>query len=180
MAGGKSTRMGRDKAELTYRGMPLWEFQVKKLKSFAGEILISTREGALDALRGEYRIILDDVPGLGPLGGLHQALKTAAFDHVLLFAVDMPAMTAGYLRSLAASVAPGMGLVPEFHGFYQGLAAVYPRSILPLVEANLAGSDRSFQNLNRQATAQGLMRALPVQAGEESLFENWNSPEDVS
>ena len=177
MAGGKSSRMGRDKAWIDYHGRPLWQAQLEKL-GFAREILISTRAAAFTA--PGCRVVRDDPGHSGPLAGLHACLKAATCDRVLLLAVDMPEMTSGHLRALAENATPEVGVVPEADGFYQGLAAVYPRRILPLLEEILSSTDTSFQNLCRQAFARGLMKAQPISPEEECLFTNWNRPEDLA
>ena len=179
MAGGKSSRMGRDKAWLDYHGRPLWQAQLEKL-GFAREILISVRETTFTGKPPGYRVVHDEVNGKGPLAGLHAGLKAATFDRVLVLAVDMPEMTTGYLRGLVENTTPEVGLAPEAGGFYQGLAAVYPRRTLPLLEEILSGTDTSFQNLCRQAIAQGFQKARPISPEEQFLFTNWNRPEDLA
>ena len=179
MAGGKSSRMGRDKAWLDYHGRPLWQAQLEKL-GFAREILISARETTFTETPPGCRLIHDNVSGKGPLAGLQAGLKVATFDRVLLLAVDMPQMTAGYLRGLVENATLEMGVLPEAEGFYQGLAAVYPRRILPLLEEILSGTDTSFQNLCRRAITRGLMKAQRISPEEQVLFTNWNRPEDLA
>ena len=178
MAGGQSSRMGRDKAWLDYHGRPLWQAQLEKLE-FARDILISTREATFPAT-SEYRVVHDEPGDKGPLAGLHASMKAAKYDRVLLLAVDMPEMTTGYLRGLVEHTTLEMGVVPEMDGFCQGLAAVYPRRLFPLLEEILSGTDTSFQNLCRQAIAQGLMKSQPISPKEQSLFSNWNRPEDLA
>ena len=73
-----------------------------------------------------------------------------------------------------------MGIVPELDGFYQGTCAIYPASLLPLVEEILRGDDPSFQNLIRTATRLGAMKTRPVPPEESPLFANWNTPGAIS
>ncbi len=173
VAGGKSSRMGCDKALLMYEGRPLWRIQWEKLLGFASEVLISAREGLL-----EVPVILDKTPGRGPLGGLESVLAEARHERVVLLAVDMPEMTSAYLAALVNDATPECGVIPELDGFYQGLAAVYPRRILPLVQEILAGPDHSMQHLSRRAIDEGLMKVRAVREGDVRLFQNWNTPKD--
>lgn len=179
MAGGKSTRMGRDKSFLDYYGTPLWSFQLEKLASFASEILISSQTAFPDHPRIEYSLVADEVSGLGPLGGLCSALIKARHDTLVVFAVDMPKMTRRFLAAIAAEATPECGIVPESEGFYQGLAAVYPKKILPLLAEVLRGTDHSLQHLNKLAVESDIMRVHQVVQNEEGFFQNWNSPADV-
>ena len=173
MAGGRSSRMGADKALLLLEGRPLWKIQREKLGTIADEILISAREGMLDT-----PVIPDQVPGLGPLGGLESALSIASHERVVVLGVDMPLMTSSYLASLLEKSTTDCGIVPVLGGYFQGLAAVYPKAILPLLREVLGGSDHSMQYLNRLAVAEGLMQERPVLEDEAILFQNWNTPED--
>ncbi len=179
MAGGKSSRMGRDKAWLEIGGKPLWQHQLEKLKSLAADVIISARPGRFDSVNTGCRMILDEVPDLGPLGGLASALHAAKHERVLVLAVDMPEMTTGYLAELAETATNECGVVPVWQGFYQGLAAVYPRKTQDLVAEALNGSDHSLQHLNRLAMERGAMRAKFVSEDEAFLFGNWNHPADV-
>lgn len=175
MAGGKSCRMGREKALIEIGGIPLWKLQQAKLAMFADEVLISAKEGIIDV-----PVVKDLIPGLGPLGGLASVLEVAGHERVLLLGVDMPGMTAVYLESLLAGATSACGVVPMMDGFYQGLAAVYPRSILPLARDVLAGEDHSMQLLNRLAIAKGQMRVCTVLQEEYPLFRNWNTAADMA
>lgn len=174
MAGGRSSRMGSDKALLLLEGKPLWKVQWEKLSSIADEVLISAREGMLEA-----PVIPDRMPGLGPLGGLESALSVASHERVVVLGVDMPSMTEAYLLSLLEESSADCGVVPMLAGYFQGLAAVYPRSLLPLVREVLAGEDHSMQHLNRLAVECGLMNVRMVSEEERPLFQNWNTPEDL-
>jgi molybdenum cofactor guanylyltransferase len=175
MAGGRSSRMGSDKALLLVGGQPLWKIQREKLASIADEVLISAREGILDT-----PVIPDQVPGLGPLGGLESALSVASHERVLVLGVDMPLMSSAYLATLLGESSADCGVVPVLGGYFQGLAAVYPKGILPLLREILRGEDHSMQQLNRLAVAEGLMRERAVSPDEALLFQNWNRPEDLT
>jgi molybdopterin-guanine dinucleotide biosynthesis protein A len=178
LAGGQSRRMGRDKAFLEIDGGPLWRRQLAKLELVSDEVFVSVHDASSLPESGARRVF--DPPGAcGPLAGLAAALHGASRSHLLVLAVDMPAMTPGYLRSLAARMAPGCGVVPVADGYFQGTAAIYPREILPLAEDVLKGGDLSFQNLIRRAITAQMMEAVPVADAELPLFVNWNTPEEV-
>ena len=76
LAGGKSSRMGRDKAALPFGGGTLLTYQARKLRALGvKELLLS---GAAEAVPGA-RLVPDLLPGRGPLGGLHACLSAAAW-----------------------------------------------------------------------------------------------------
>src|SRR6476659_3626346 len=96
LAGGRSTRMGRDKASLPYAGGALWEHQLATLRSTgAGEVCISGPRHGPYASCG-LPILEDRTPNVGPLAAIETALPRAPY--VVVLAIDMPAMRADFLR----------------------------------------------------------------------------------
>ena len=177
LAGGRSTRMNTNKAFLEFHGVPLWRFQMEKLERLGPDELFFSVQPGMDFPPGTWMLVCDRRPDCGPLGGLEATLRQTHADFLVTLAVDMPAMTTVFLHELVEASGPA-GVVPLVEGFYCGAAAVYPVEILPFVETVLAGSDRSFQRLIREAAASGLMNGRPVSPEERLLFENWNAPED--
>lgn len=91
LAGGQSSRMGRDKALLPWDGLPLWQHQQKILKTL----------GCSDILLSHPQLgMADDRPGFGPLSGLHTLLPHCHHQQVLVLPVDMPLLTTGILHHL--------------------------------------------------------------------------------
>ncbi|MBM3306267.1 MAG: molybdenum cofactor guanylyltransferase, partial [Candidatus Aminicenantes bacterium] len=90
------------------------------------------------------RVIVDEVPGLGPLGGIIAGLKAAANDACAVVACDIPDIDIPLLRSLAGAAASAEIAVPrDPEGRYEPLFAVYRRPIVPAVEALLRSGERS-------------------------------------
>lgn len=138
-AGGRSSRMGENKALRSFLGRPLIERVVRRIESAADEILITTNEpGTFDFL--DIRQIPDVRPGFGPLGGLYTALTAASLPTVAVIACDMPfanapllVAAAGILLSEEADV-----VVAKSTDGYEPMHAVYRRSTcLPAIEAAL-------------------------------------------
>ena len=180
LAGGKSVRMGRDKAGIEIGGLRLWEHQLATLRATgAAHLFIS---GRLDGpyAESELEVVTDETPGLGPLSGIAAALRHARHDMLLVLAIDLPAMPAGYLRALVEeSTARGCGIVPQGGEWAEPLAAIYPRACVPLVEQALLSGDRSMQRFVREAAERGLIALRPIEPGERAFFMNVNREEDV-
>ena len=181
LCGGRSSRMGRDKALLEVNGQPLWRLQWTKLRAVCGEVVICGRFSQRAVFEVEkVRFASDTAVDLGPLSGIARALETARASHVLVLAVDMPRMSEGYLLQLCGAAGTSCGAVPERAGTFEGLCAVYPALMLPLVLERLSGPDRSLQSLVRLGLERRLLRPVPVADSELGLFENWNAPDDVA
>jgi molybdopterin-guanine dinucleotide biosynthesis protein A len=181
LAGGKSSRMGKDKAEILVDGEPLWFRQLELLRQTQPvEILISGLADGPYAAAG-YPIVTDELPDQGPLGGISSVMAKAAAEWVLVLAVDVPFVTAEFLRCMVhQGVQTGKGIIPiHSDGRLEPLVAVYPRAALPHARANLHAGDRKLANFIQRLEAAGLTRRLPINPQDARLFTNWNSPADV-
>ncbi|MEA3209021.1 MAG: molybdenum cofactor guanylyltransferase [Chthoniobacter sp.] len=173
--------MGRDKAGLMIGGEPLWQRQLATLRALhAAELFISGRTDGPYAAAG-VEIVPDARLGCGPIGGIEAVLRRAASPLVLVLAIDLPAMTAEFLESLLQQArAFGSGVVPQqASGWFEPLAAAYPRSALALVEDCLRGTDHSLQHFVQRAIAAGLVRAMPLSREQLPRFHNVNAPADL-
>ncbi|HKB91189.1 MAG TPA: molybdenum cofactor guanylyltransferase [Opitutaceae bacterium] len=180
LAGGRSTRMGRDKALLDVSGQPLWRRQAELLRETgAVEIFFSVRPDQA-WLPADATRVIDAAPDSGPLGGLAAALKRSESPYLLVLAVDLPLMRLDFLRRLLGQRKPAKGVVPTLNGQYEPLVAVYPREIADFVARALAQRKLSLQSLVGEAIDGGLMEGLGVEAAEADLFTNWNSVSDFA
>lgn len=187
LAGGRSSRMGRDKAEIILPddGRPLWRRQLEDVFRPLGpaEIFLSGPPRA--NLPADVRALPDAAPGLGPLSGIAAALGAANVPLIVVLAVDLPAMTADFLRErMLARCTPQRGAVGRWEnagGFFEPLAAVYPRTAGRLAAERLtAGGDRSLQGFVRASQAGGLIEAVPLtEPADRRWFVNWNAPGDL-
>ena len=239
LAGGKSSRMGRDKSALLVNGEPLWQHQLATLHATEpAELFISGKSDGPYADCG-VEILTDEFPDCGPLGGIATALRRCKSDYVLVLAVDMPAMTAEFLRTLLdESQRTAKGIIPSVAADGSGtgvppvvvrrasrlpirpppdshsdmdkrdarptltdetsvplrsaplsfrmrqtrlepLAAIYPRTALPIAEECLRTGEFKLETFIRALEAHGLAIIRPVEAEQAALFTNWNTPDDV-
>lgn len=180
LAGGRSSRLGRDKAFLDWRGQPLYVAQLRKLSSLGPERLwLSTRpeQPFPEVLEGVTRVV-DAVPDLGPLGGLQSVLAASDAPFLLVLAVDLPKMEPAFLARLLDE---GVGTVPRSEHGWEPLAALYPRAaLLDLVEAFLAAGNHRLQDLLDEAAARGLVKPLALGERSAPLFANLNTPDDLA
>ena len=178
LAGGKSSRMGRDKATLIVDGVPLWQRQLATLRECgAAEVFISGKADGPYAGAG-IEIVEDAVPDCGPLGGIVAALRRCMEDWLLVLAVDMPAMTRAFLQSLVDAAHDGVGIVPVTSRI-EPLAAIYPRAVLAVAEAHLSAGRFSMGGFVEESLSRGLVRRMEIPIAQWPLFNNWNTLGDV-
>lgn len=110
LAGGRSSRMGRDKALLDLGGETLLERTVRLLREFVDDVRVAVQPGAVpDAVRARFPLVSDPAPDLGPAGGLlaaHAADPAAAW---LVVACDLPGLDRATLAGLVAGRDPARG-----------------------------------------------------------------------
>jgi molybdopterin-guanine dinucleotide biosynthesis protein A len=181
LAAGRSARMGREKALLEIAGAPLWQRQRAVLAAAgATEIFLSAREGqqpwVCEAVPEFAGVIEDEVADVGPLAGVAAALARAEAAHLAVLAIDLPVMEAAWFRGLAAECAAGVGAVGRRGEFFEPLAAIYPRELLPAARAALGRGEFSLQRLIAAAVAGGQMRVVEIAGDDVALFRNWNEP----
>jgi len=166
LAGGQSSRMGRDKAWLAVGGQSLLARQVRLLRDAgACEVFISGRAGADYGALG-CRVLTDRFPGAGPLAGIEVALDAASAPLLLVLAVDMPHMSADVLQQLVGQCTETTGVVPRLAGAIEPLAAVYPKAALSLVATLLSqpvATDVKRLTLESQPDGASLRRLPPGQ-----------------
>jgi molybdopterin-guanine dinucleotide biosynthesis protein A len=179
LSGGKSTRMGRDKALLTLEGsnVALWQRQWNVLEELQpGEIFWSGTpraglpEGAL--------VVLDSVENAGPLAGISACLEVVRTDLLVVLAVDLPGMNAGFLRGLIGRCTENCGAVAHHDDFFEPLAAVYPRGLGGLAREHLAQGRLAMQDFIRAGIGRKAMKAVALEGETVGLFRNVNSPAD--
>lgn len=171
--------MGRDKALLESDGLPLWARQQRVLvEAGAAEVLLSARPNQVWATRapGFGAVVHDAMPGCGPLVGVTAALERAAHPWVAVLAIDLPAITPAWFTHLFAGCAPGVGVVGRRDGWFEPLAAVYPREFRFSAWEAMVRQEFSLQRLLCDAVAAGLMRVHDISAAEVPQLANWNEP----
>lgn len=192
LAGGRSSRMGTDKAFAQWRGMPLWQVQVEKLLALRPEKLIVAARvdqhfgESLAQLSGRHTGTtlrrVDDPPGdsSGPMGAIVRSLR-AAGGPLLVLAVDMPLMTVEFLRDqLLGPSGETTAVVWRGEHGYESLAAVYVPAMMPLFEEAMMAGDFAIHRVIDAAQRRGWCRALEIPPDQKALFANVNSPEDAS
>lgn len=178
LAGGKSSRMGRDKALIEVGGVILLQRALDLLRPATSTVMVigdPTKYGASSA-----HVIADDEPGQGPLGGLVTALRHARHDRLLVLGCDLPGLTGHFLRHLQEQmVADADAVVPEHDGVIEPLAAGYHKRCLPAFEACMAHGGLSMHGaLDRVRTIYASIR--PGSDGwPADLFRNVNAPADL-
>ena len=169
LAGGKSSRMGRDKALLDWNGRTLLDHMADLISSVSSPIHVVGR-GALP----------DRLAGHGPLSGIATALETSATDANLVVAVDLPLLTKEFFKYLRSQV--DLSNDPRIAckiGTDFPLIFIIRKGLLPEVQRRLASHDLSIHGLIENTPGRVISESELLRAGFNSLqFRNINTDED--
>ncbi|MDX2185916.1 MAG: molybdenum cofactor guanylyltransferase [Opitutaceae bacterium] len=177
LAGGHSTRMGREKATLDMGGTPLWRRQLDLVQSLgASEKWIAMRADQNWLPLGIPRLN-DAHPDQGPMGAVAYSLQKARYDHLVVLAIDLPKMTPQWYRRIGQRCADGIGVVGQHpDGKFEPLGAIYPKKLSAKMSAAVSEGQLSLQVFLQAAIEDGFMRTEEIRAEDAPLFENWNEP----
>jgi molybdenum cofactor guanylyltransferase len=195
LAGGRSSRMGQDKALLDYAGQPLIVRALNILHEAGLERAIA---GGGNSLATAGRIIEDagSYQGKGPLSGICAGLEWTAAQHAVFLPVDMPLLPSSLIAYLVAYARSTESLITmaAVNGTPQPFPVVIEQRALPRLKERLKSGERGCLNsFEYAAKSLGgsisiLQAELLVQSGQVShsvplpaafWFINLNSPEDV-
>ncbi|HLK60075.1 MAG TPA: molybdenum cofactor guanylyltransferase [Chthonomonadaceae bacterium] len=181
LAGGKSERMGQDKALLSFRGHTLLEGVLLTLRPLVGEIVVVTASPNRYELH-EVREVTDLFPDCGPVGGIITGLRELGEGQHLVVACDMPLLQTPVLRVLLdAASAEWDAVIPEIGGRLEPLCAVYSASALsPLKNFFTSGqraAHKALQTLRVRKLEEEVLRRLDPQL---ITFTNINTPQDLA
>lgn len=184
LAGGRSSRMGRDKFQLPWHDSTMLSELLQRSKGIAfQEIIISTNEPIseqdMPPLSCPLHFVADSYQGCGPLGGLEAALRTGTCNYYAVLSVDLPFYDFSPLQDWLTHphwLTPDTSgvlpiILPVVNGNDQPLAALYPASIYPVLIKALQRHDYRVRSL---------YDTLPVRRINETdrafLYTNTNTP----
>jgi molybdopterin-guanine dinucleotide biosynthesis protein A len=179
MAGGRSRRMGQDKAWLELGdGRPIVRRVIDVLMEVADEVLIVANDPRYLTLGP--RVVPDRFPDGGALGGIATGVDAAAHPTVLVAACDMPFLRAGLWRLLLSHAGEADVVIPRVGGEYETLHAVYGKDCVPAMERALAAGRMRvisfFDEVRVRAVDEAELRAVDP---DLASLTNLNTPAEL-
>lgn len=193
LAGGQSTRMGRDKAWLEIEGRPLIQRAVETLRSLDLHPRIC---GSRPDLARFAAAIPDGFPGCGPLAGIEAALAVSDSELNLFCPVDVPSLPPAFLRWMIERAQSGRAVatIPRFADRLQPLCAIYSRrlheglrnqlalrsfKVMAAVQAAAAAQGEAIDIFQVESVAAALPPGCwPSDPPLREWFRNLNTPEE--
>jgi len=179
LAGGKSSRMGSNKALLHVNGERMMDRTVRIYRDIFPEIILVTNEPLL-YLDQDVTIVTDLVRHKGPLMGIYTGLFYASHDYIFIAACDMPFMSGDFIRYMVGCRGDADIVVPETEGGMEPLHAIYSKRCMGPIR-RLLDADR----LKVTGFYKGLRQKI-IGKDEQGkydpdgrMFLNLNKPEDL-
>lgn len=190
LAGGRSTRMGRDKAAILFGAETLLERAVRIVGEVADDVIVvaqgggaplvhrsATREGGLGL---PVRVVHDPIENLGPLAGIAAGLSASTSDLNVIVACDMPLIRPAVLRRLVALLGEADICVAVVDGQASPLCAVYRSPVAGVARQLLAGGERRVMALlDRVQTARVEAAMFRDLDPDLDSFVSCNTPEQL-
>jgi molybdenum cofactor guanylyltransferase len=178
LTGGKSSRMGRPKALLTFDGEPLIVHIVRHLKRvFAETVVVAAPEQELPLL--PVALVRDQVAYQGPVSGIYRGLKAATKEVCFVTSCDAPFLDLALISHLLSEISDCDVVVPFWQERFQPLHAVYRRSVAPLLHEQLERGELRpiflYDKVRTRKVHEDEIRTLDP---EGMSFLNMNSPAD--
>ena len=190
LAGGQSSRMGREKALVEIGKRPMLEIGVEALRAAGAQsvtVLAGEKGRTLHKRFPDLHIVDDFSPGLGAPGGIYSALESAKSDEIFILGCDFPFVSIALIEFLLMRLRRGEydAVIPiQPDGFKQTLVAAYRKStcIVPF-QAEILRKDMTpsvREMLQKVSAAYVDFEEFSTLPGAGDFFINVNTPEDLT
>lgn len=176
LSGGKSLRMGKDKGLMLFKGKPMISYAIMFFQNFTSNIIISTNN--IRYQKFGYKLVSDNIPNLGPIGGFYSVMSKVESDFFFISACDMPYLSPEIAKKIISSINGFDIAVPVFNHRTEPLFCLYSRKILPVIEQQIKKGDYKLMNLLRNCNTNYVNIAEMVNK-EHNPFNNINTPGDA-
>lgn len=180
LAGGLSSRYGKDKAFLLINGTPLIERTAEKMKTIFQEVIIISNEKKRLSYLG-LPVFEDIKKGLGPLGGIYTGLLSMSNEMGFFVACDMPFINEALIRYMVSKKDNCAALVPSVGNEIEPLHAIYSKSCLSaienLIKANTYQVRLFYGHINIKYVKEDEIKKF---TSPEQVFLNINTPDEYS
>ncbi len=180
LAGGKSRRLGQDKAWLKIGGQAIIRRTLACLSPLFEEVIIVGPAYAGEFQELGVKIIPDELPETGPLGGLYSGLKASSCEWVFCCACDMPFLNSKLIAALKSQANHYNAIICKWAGKTHPLHSFYTKSCLPVIQNNLENNQLKMMDILPLLTVKYVDEKFIAQydADGSSLF-NLNTPKNL-
>ena len=178
LAGGKSTRFGKDKGLLKWKGNYLADIPLGALKDCFQNVMINSNNP--DYKFFGLPVFEDELRDIGPIGGIIQSLTIVSTEYIFVLACDMPNIDKKVINYLVSNLNDNNIVVPVTEDGMEPLCAIYSKKCLPVIKEMIKIGDFKLINLfNKCEKVLFLTLASQLNGFEKEKFVNINYPIDI-
>lgn len=176
LAGGKSSRMGREKGLVEFEGKPMVHYPLELLSTITTDIVLVANDKGYAGITS--KVVKDEFHEKGPLAGLITGLRNSEFDHSIVLPCDMPNIAPALIAWMLKQQPIESALVLKVGGRIHPLIGVYRKSQLPILEEMLSQNELRMMDVVSRIKARILSPEIEMEGFSEDWLRNYNSPSD--
>lgn len=179
LAGGRSSRLGVNKAFIEIEGKKIIKIQIDLLNNFCKELIVVSKNTSLYSDL-PCRTVKDIVDYLSPLSGIYTGLKSSKFNSIFVVACDMPFLNSKLIEYQLGFADGYDVVVPQHEGDYEALHALYSKNCIPLIEEMFKNSNFRIYDFYSFVRVKIVNDAEIKKHDPEMIsFENINTKDDL-
>ena len=177
LCGGKSTRIGREKAFTLLNNIPIFEHVLEKLKNIFSKIIISSNNPMLFE-KYNIPIVEDIAKNKDAIGGIYSILKYMDTEYAFIVACDMPFIDEKAVEILIKNINDNDIVIPRINGRFQPLFAIYSKNALPEIEKSIKENNLKITSILDKSKTKVVSDSYFQSINIEKNFFNINTEKD--
>lgn len=180
LAGGRSSRLGKDKGLCAFKGKSLVSYAIEILKPLCGNMIISANYFPEKYAALGLPVVPDKIQGIGPMGGILTCLKQSKTQHNLVLSCDTPFVNTDVFRHLLNEVENFQVVCPAHETFLlEPLSAYYNTNVLGDLEEAIRKKEYKMMRFFKRIRFKSVSIDEHLPFFSDYLFLNLNTPEDL-
>lgn len=178
LAGGMSRRMGQDKGRMQIGHRFLYQYGLEVLKQVCNEIIISTCDRS--DYFGDHKIACDDIPGIGPIGGISTCLKKSGTELNFILSYDLPLVSKELLQYLIGQIGNCDVIVPAVRvNRPEPLCGIYRKNVTEKLDRAIENKEYAVHSIFKMVKFKTVHITPQLSFYTPHLFLNVNTTEDL-
>jgi molybdopterin-guanine dinucleotide biosynthesis protein A len=180
LAGGKSSRLGSDKALFDFNGKTLVTYAIEALKPLCGTLMISANQTLEKYESYGFPVIPDEIKEVGPMGGILTCLKHSATQHNLIISCDTPFVGSTLFKHLLTEIENFQVVVPSHETFLiEPLNAYYNTNVIGEMESAIREGNYKLMDFFKRIRFKSVEISEKLSFYNERIFTNINTLDDM-
>lgn len=176
LCGGKSRRMGKNKALLKLKGKYIIEHVYELLSTICNDIIISTNTNEINFLKAMF--VADEIENIGPIAGIYSALKYSKTKKNIILSCDTPFININILKYMLKNAGSYDVVLPVFENYLQPMTGVFDKKLTELIEKEIKTGNYIPPKIFEKANLNKLKIDKNISGWHKHLFFNINSTAD--